>query len=156
MLDDLQFFRTARALRVSPFLIDAADRIDAAFPDELCRQLLPLLSRLTGTADDGRNEDRVLMAQDWLARTCLPVWLRAAELGDDASRLRGLAPLRDAEGRGRMVEIAKEVGTRVGLGAPCRAEGFRLFSLAAAAAGHAESGTSPWRHVESADPDSVR
>jgi hypothetical protein len=137
---------------VSPLLLDAADRIDDAFPDELCRRLVPLLARLAGTADDGREEDRVLMAQDWMARTYLPVWLRAAGFGEYAARLRALAPLRDHATTRRAAELAGEACARAGRSAPCRAEGFRLFGLAGAAVRRAETATLPWRHAEPAGP----
>lgn len=36
-------------------------------------------------------------ALDWLARTCVPAWLDAAGLADEADRLCGLAPLTDMD-----------------------------------------------------------
>ena len=60
--------------------------------DELRNRLLkPYVYRLVGTAASPEVEDaRAWMCLDWLVRSYTPVWLRAAGLVEQASRLEGL------------------------------------------------------------------
>lgn len=66
------------------------------------KQYLPGLdgkSVLDGTADDGLDEKRRLMAVDWAVRVGTPMWLDAAGFTDFATELRALAPIDSYEAR---------------------------------------------------------
>ena len=58
------------------------------------RILKPFLPRLIGTRSTPAVQDaRAFMAADWAVRVYTPVWLRAANLDDEAAQLEGLPAL---------------------------------------------------------------
>ncbi|MFC0863669.1 hypothetical protein ACFHYQ_15305 [Sphaerimonospora cavernae] len=150
MTYERDFFRDAAVHDISPVLSSAVQVIDAAFPDELCLRLRPVLPHLAGTADDGRDGDRVRLAQDWLVRTCLAAWMRAAGQQDEAVRLRRLTPVRDIGTALRAAGVAAQASGKVMISAPGRAEGFPLVSTAVGAANRAVKTMTVWNCVAAA------
>lgn len=72
---------------------------DALSDEDRNRLLRPFIPRLIGTRSTVEVEyRRTFMATDWTVRTCAPVWLRAAGLGDEAESLEALHPLDSAGG----------------------------------------------------------
>jgi len=69
------------------------DGLDDGARQEL-RRFIPLLP---GTAEDGLDVARGLLALDWLTRVCLPAFLDAAGLTGHAADLRRLAPVTTSE-----------------------------------------------------------
>jgi hypothetical protein len=59
------------------------------------RELRLLLHRWKGTAGDGKDPQRSLLALDWLVRTSTPAWIELAGLLPEARSLRSLAQVRD-------------------------------------------------------------
>jgi hypothetical protein len=76
-------------------------RLNDALPDAERQQLTAYLpngtSPLAGTADDGKDTTRGLIAADWAIRFALPRWLDAAGLSADADALRALPRISTAE-----------------------------------------------------------
>ena len=63
--------------------------LNDGLPDGPRQRLVPLIPRLIGTRDDGRDTARSYMALDWLIRTYAPAWLCLADLEYLADTLRG-------------------------------------------------------------------
>ena len=76
---------------VSPVLGAFGRVLNDVLPDGRRQDLKPLVPLLPGTAGDGKDQVRGLMAADWLVRVYLPAWLELAGL--DAGELRGLPVL---------------------------------------------------------------
>jgi len=76
---------------VSPVLRAYCTTLNDNLEDRPRQRLRPYLARTIGTADDGLDESRSWMALDWLIRTYVPAWLRAARLTDSATRIDALA-----------------------------------------------------------------
>ena len=76
---------------VSPVLAAYGRMLNDCLPADRRQQLRPFIPLLPGTAGDGRDQARGLMAADWLVRVYVPAWLDAAGL--DAAGLRGLPPV---------------------------------------------------------------
>ncbi|GIH71240.1 hypothetical protein [Sphaerimonospora thailandensis] len=150
MTYERDFFRDAAVHNISPVLSSAVQAIDAVFPDELCLRLRPVLPHLAGTADDGRDGDRVRLAQDWLVRTYLAAWMRAAGQQDEAVRLRRLAPVRDIGTALRAAGVAAQASGKVMISAPGRAEGFPLVNAAEQVANRAVKTMTVWNCVAAA------
>ena len=75
---------------VSPVLRAFCTTLNDSLEDRSRQRLRPYLARTIGTADDGLDESRSWMALDWLVRTYVPAWLRAARLTDSAKRVGAL------------------------------------------------------------------
>lgn len=81
---------------VSPVLGCFGRNLNDALPQDTRQQLVPFIPLLSGTAGDGKDEERSYLALDWLIRTWLPAWLElSAECREDAARLRELGQLVD-------------------------------------------------------------
>jgi len=80
---------------VSPVLHVYGMRLNDCLPDDRRQELRRFLpngaDRLAGTAGDGKDETRSLIALDWLIRTYLPAWLDLARLDDAAAAVRALS-----------------------------------------------------------------
>jgi hypothetical protein len=80
---------------VSPVLHVYGMRLNDCLPDDRRQELRCFLpngaDRLAGTAGDGKDETRSLIALDWLIRTYLPAWLDLARLDDAAAAVRALS-----------------------------------------------------------------
>lgn len=61
------------------------------------QELIPFISKLIGTAGDGFDETRTYMALDWFIRTYTPTWLDLAGLSIEATALRSLPRIVDAD-----------------------------------------------------------
>ena len=77
-------------LCVSPILGAYGRNLNDALPDDKRQQLKPFIPRLVGTAEDGHDQIRGLMAADWVIRTYTPTWLRLAGLQAEAVSLETL------------------------------------------------------------------
>jgi hypothetical protein len=75
---------------VSPVLRAFCTTLNDSLEDRPRQRLRPYLTRTIGTADDGLDESRAWMALDWLIRTYVPAWLRAARVTDAATRIDAL------------------------------------------------------------------
>lgn len=71
----------------SPILGTFGRALNDVLPDDKRQQLVPLVPKIVGTADDGHDQLRGLMAADWLTRTYVPAWLRLAGLTAEAQAL---------------------------------------------------------------------
>jgi len=78
---------------VSPILGVFGRQFNDALPDDRRQELRRFVPLLPGTAGDGRDQARGLMAADWLIRIYTPAWMELAGL--DATALRGL-PVMDS------------------------------------------------------------
>src|SRR5215469_10789169 len=74
---------------ISSFLRSWNDSLD----DETRQRLRSYARRVTGTANDGKDEQRAWMCVDWLARTQLPLWLDLAGLSEHAAACRALTAI---------------------------------------------------------------
>lgn len=83
---------TDRPTCVCPMLNRMGIRLNDSLPDEKRIRLLQYVPRLVGTAGDGHQQARGLMAMDWIIRTNTPTWMEAAKM--DASALRALPEIR--------------------------------------------------------------
>lgn len=79
----------------SPTLGAFGRELNDVLPDDKRQRLVPLVPLIVGTADDGHDEERGLMALDWLIRTYTPAWLDLAGLTDEAQELRDLRRIVD-------------------------------------------------------------
>ncbi|MDL5159473.1 hypothetical protein [Actinomycetospora termitidis] len=117
--------------------------LNDVLPDDLRQELRPLIPQLIGTAGDGLDERRSLMALDWLIRTYLPAWLQLAHLDEQARAVRELAQIVDletAQAAGPVVRAAREKSAAAwdAAGAAARdAAGAAAWDAAGVAAGAA-------------------
>lgn len=81
---------------VCPVIATYAQRLNDAMPDDERQTLLELDDLALGTANDGRQQERMFMCTDWAVRTALPM---ALDIGSPqwAERLRGLAEIVDRD-----------------------------------------------------------
>lgn len=77
---------TDRPNCVSPALAAFGRSLNDALTHDRRQSLKVLIPRLVGT-NDGRDEDCIYLALDWLIRQCVPAWLDL--VGIDSSDLRG-------------------------------------------------------------------
>ena len=74
---------------ISTFMVSWNDAMD----DNDRQILLPVIPKLIGTKTTKADEEtRAWMATDWLARECVPAWLRLAGLTEHAELLENLVP----------------------------------------------------------------
>jgi hypothetical protein len=162
---------------VSPVLHVYGMRLNDALPDdrrqELKRYLPNGVSALAGTAGDGRDETRSLMALDWLIRTYAPAWLDLAGLGAEAAALRGhgrIGGLAAAQSVRRHVlaardqaaaawaaawDAARDAARAAARDAAWDAAGAAAWDAAGAAAGDA-AGAAAWDAAGAAAGDAAR
>lgn len=73
----------------SPLLGEFGRALNDVLDDESRQQLVPLVPRLVGTAGDGRDQARGLMAADWLIRvyqvSAIDLFGRMVDAGRSAS-----------------------------------------------------------------------
>lgn len=79
----------------SPVLRAFAMRLTARWDDEARDRLAPFAELMIGTAGDGQDRARGLLAVDWLIRTYTPRWLDLAGLTAEAQELRELRRIVD-------------------------------------------------------------
>ena len=80
---------------VSPVLASFLRSWNDSLDDDTRQKLKPYCSRVIGTANDGKDEQRAWMCADWLARTQLPVWLDLAGLTEHAAAVRAIIAISD-------------------------------------------------------------
>lgn len=93
-----------------PVLCAFGRSINDVLPDDKRQRLIPLVPRIVGTAGDGHQQGRGLMAADWLIRVYTPTWLRLAGLTAEAESLEGLprqATWDDVEAAVPTLQVAK-------------------------------------------------
>ena len=78
---------------VSPVLATFGRSWNDGLDDRARQELRRFIPLLPGTAEDGLDPARGLLAADWLIRVYLPAFLDAAGLAGHASGLRELAPI---------------------------------------------------------------
>ena len=81
---------TAEPVCVSPILGVFGRSLNDALPDDKRQRLVALAVPQIGTAGDGLDQVRGLMAADWLIRVSTPTWLRLARLENSAVSLETL------------------------------------------------------------------
>jgi hypothetical protein len=119
---------------VSPRLGEFGRSLNDVLPDDKRQQLVPFIPVLPGTADDGLDQARGLMAADWLIRVYLPAWL---DLAGISHRLREQSPLTSwsaVEGITPALRVLKEQAAAAGDAA----------RDAAGAAARAAAGAAAW------------
>jgi hypothetical protein len=86
---------------VSPIIGAFGRSFNDSLPHEPRQQLVPLIPRMLGTADDGRDADRLDFMTSWMVHFYAPRWLELAGLPGHAAALRALAipkwPAADAD-----------------------------------------------------------
>ena len=95
----------------SPILGSFGRNLNDTLSSEKRQVLKPLIPLIVGTADDGYDQERGLMAADWVIRTYTPTWLRLAGLEDAAVSLETLprqATWDDVEAAVPVVRAARE------------------------------------------------
>lgn len=97
---------------VSEILADFGRRLNDVLDDERRQELKPLITQLPGTAGDGLDEQRGLLALDWLIRTYTPAWLELAGLSAEAAELRGLRRIVDSATARAAGPVVRSVGGR--------------------------------------------
>ena len=91
--------------------------LNDVLPDEKRQRLVPLVPLIVGTAGDGFDQERGLMAADWLIRVYTPTWLRLANLDEAAVSLESLprqASWDDVEAAVPVVREAKRQAVAAG------------------------------------------
>ena len=127
----------------SPILGSFGRNLNDTLSSEKRQLLKPFIPLIVGTADDGYDHERGLMAADWLIRTYTPTWLRLAGLEDAAVSLETLprqATWDDVEAAVPVVRAAREKArtARAAAGAAAwAAAGDAARAAARAAAGDA-------------------
>jgi len=87
---------TDRPKCVCPVLAAYGRSLNDRLPDDRRQDLKPFLPAMLGTAGDGHQETRRLMAVDWASRVALPLWLDAAGHTARAAELRAMPAVTDA------------------------------------------------------------
>jgi hypothetical protein len=135
---------------VSPVLHVYGMRLNDCLPDDRRQELRRFLpngaDRLAGTAGDGKDETRSLIALDWLIRTSLPAWLDLARLDDAAAAVRALGRIDGmdaAQLAGPVVRAAWDAAWDAAGAAAWDAAGAAARAAAKAAAGDA-AGAAAW------------
>ena len=97
----------------SPVLAAYGRSLNDMLPDDLRQRLKPFIPGLIGTAGDGQDEARGLVAANWLIRVYTPAWLELApELREDATRLAALPPLMCLKDAAAITELVQEIDSR--------------------------------------------
>ena len=121
---------------VSPVLHIYGMRLNDALADDRRQELKRYLPNgadvLAGTADDGKDETRSLIALDWLIRTHLPAWLDLAGLADSARDVGALPRIDDRAAAETAGPVVRAAGDAAG-----DAAGAAAWAAARAAAGDA-------------------
>jgi hypothetical protein len=87
---------------VSPAVAALARSWNDALEDAARQRLRPYLARMIGTAGDGRDDERMWLCTDWLARRSAPAFLALARLDDAADALRRAGPVRSGDDARRL------------------------------------------------------
>lgn len=74
----------------SPILGAFGRTLNDILPDGKRQHLMPLVPLIVGTAGDGHDQERGLMAVDWIIRVYAPTWLRFGGLEEAAVTLESL------------------------------------------------------------------
>lgn len=80
---------------VSRLLGSFGRALNDELPDDKRQRLVSLVTLLPGTAGDGHDPERRLLAVNWLIHTCAPAWLRRAGLDEEAQQVQALPRFRD-------------------------------------------------------------
>jgi hypothetical protein len=75
---------------VSPYLAAYGRRLNDVLPDDRRQELVPLIPRLAGTANDGKDFARRALALDHVYRVAAPRWFDLAGFNAQAAALRAL------------------------------------------------------------------
>jgi hypothetical protein len=119
------------------FCIELNDNL----PDRQRQKLRPYLARAIGTAGDGLDRERAMMAAEWLIGVNAPTWLSLAGLDAAVERLHTLSPLLTVNNLGRAMEDLN-----------CA----RHEAFAARAAAKAAVGNRAWAAAKAAAKDAAR
>jgi len=125
---------------VSPVLGVFGRSLNDVLPDDKRQFLIPLITRLPGTAGDGFDEKRGYLALDWMIRVYTPTWLDVAGLADAAVCLRELPAVvdfRSAEVADVKVRRAREEARAAAWDAAGYVAGTAAWDAAGYAAGAA-------------------
>ncbi len=76
-----------------PVLAQYGRGLNDILPVDKRQRLVPMIPLCVGTAGDGHEVARAMLAVDWLIRTYTPAWLRLAKLDADADALSALPPI---------------------------------------------------------------
>jgi hypothetical protein len=131
---------------VSPVLGAFGRQLNDVLPDDQRQKLKPYITRLIGTAGDGLDEARGLLALDWLVRVYTPTWLRLVPaLVADADALAGLPRIETLEQAAQVGKLVRETASYAreawaAAGAAARA----AARAAAGAAAGAGAGAAAW------------
>jgi hypothetical protein len=133
-------------------------RLNDLLPDAERQQLVAYLpngaSPLAGTATDGKDYTRGMIAADWGIRTALPYWLDAAGMNADASALRGLPPVATREIAVESQRMIKAIRGRCAAPGGAAADtAYSAYSAAAAAASAAADAADAAADADAADAD---
>jgi hypothetical protein len=131
---------------VSPVLHVYGMRLNDCLPDDRRQELKRFLpngaDRLAGTAGDGKDETRSLIALDWLIRIFLPAWLDLARLDDAAAAVRALSRIDGMDAAQLAGPVVHAAGAAAwdAAGAAARAAAWDAAGAAARAAAGAAAG----------------
>ena len=117
---------------VSPLLGGFGRSLNDILPDGKRQELKSFISLLPGTAGDGKDQARGLMAANWLIRVNVPVWLELTKL--DASELRRLPALDSWAAIAAIQPLLDSAQSRAAAGAAARAAAGAAAGAAAWAA----------------------
>ena len=120
----------------SSVLADMGRKLNDSLPDDKRQRLVPLTVEAVGTAVDGHDQARGLLAMDWLIRVYTPTWLRLAGLEAEAVSLEGLPTIvswGDVEAAVPVIKAA-EVQAKVASSAANSAASSAASSVASSAA----------------------
>jgi hypothetical protein len=120
---------------VSPVLRSFTMSLNDRLADETRQKLRPYLARCLGTADDGRDEERVQILLEWLVRTATPKFMDLAGCEDTATRLRELPGPLTVENTRRILRDVREEANK----ARSRALARLRAKFPAAAAAYADA-----------------
>lgn len=103
---------------VSPMLLASATVLSDRLPDRKRQRLKRFVPALVGTAGDGRDRERSLLAMDWLVRVHTPAWLRLVpSLGLAAASLAEHEPVRSVSDAAELIEAPLVAVRRAALAA---------------------------------------
>ena len=101
---------------VSPVLGAYGLALNDNLPDDLRQELKPFIPRLVGTAGDGWDTARGILALDWIIRVYTPRWLELVpELVADADRLAALPALTEVGDVAEIAELVREIESRAAI-----------------------------------------
>jgi len=147
---------------VSPLLRQFCISLNDTLPDEKRQAMRPYLARTIGTAGDGKDPERSMLAVDWLIRVYAPSWLDLVpSLAADAAALRALPPVLQMEAVDRAMTVITPAKQRAAAAwdaawdAARAAAGAAAGDAAGAAAGDA-AGAAAWAAAGAAAGDAAR